>query len=636
MAENYITIENVSKSYGEKELFSSVGFGINKGQKIALVAENGSGKSTLMKIIANRETPDNGSVSFRKSIAVSYLEQHPLQTENASIIDVLFNSPTPLMKTVKRYEQALLNSTKFSDENTEKELSDAMLEMDCQNAWNYESQIKEILGKLNITDLTKNVSTLSGGEKKKVALCAVLISKSEVLLLDEPTNHLDIEMIEWLEEYLSTANQTILFVSHDRYFIDKVSTEIYELEKGQICKYEGKFDYYLEKKAQRQQQESASLAKAKNLYKKELEWIRRMPQARGTKSRARIEAFNELKETVSNVNVTKYAELTVKAQRIGGKILEINNINKSFGERKIIDDFSHIYKKGDKIGIIGKNGSGKTTLLDIITEKIKPDSGKVTLGQTIKIGYYTQNPLEEKPDTKVIDIVKKISENILLADGTSMGASQYLTHFGIPPYKQHTHYGNLSGGEKRLLNLLCILMANPNFLILDEPTNDLDIHTQMKLETFLEQYQGCLMIVSHDRHFLDRIVSQLFVFNKEGKIKEFPGNYTDYLIKEKENQKQQRLIEDKKEKPTLIKKKESRNKVKLTYKEQKEKEEIEDLLPKMEVRKKDIEKLLSSGELINESLIEITQEYQTLLEEIEQKELRWLELCSKEQDEKEE
>jgi ATP-binding cassette subfamily F protein uup len=636
MAENYITIENVSKSYGEKELFSSVGFGINKGQKIALVAENGSGKSTLMKIIANRETPDNGSVSFRKSIAVSYLEQHPLQTENASIIDVLFNSPTPLMKTVKRYEQALLNSTKFSDENTEKELSDAMLEMDCQNAWNYESQIKEILGKLNITDLTKNVSTLSGGEKKKVALCAVLISKSEVLLLDEPTNHLDIEMIEWLEEYLSTANQTILFVSHDRYFIDKVSTEIYELEKGQICKYEGKFDYYLEKKAQRQQQESASLAKAKNLYKKELEWIRRMPQARGTKSRARIEAFNELKETVSNVNVTKYAELTVKAQRIGGKILEINNINKSFGERKIIDDFSHIYKKGDKIGIIGKNGSGKTTLLDIITEKIKPDSGKLTLGQTIKIGYYTQNPLEEKPDTKVIDIVKKISENILLADGTSMGASQYLTHFGIPPYKQHTHYGNLSGGEKRLLNLLCILMANPNFLILDEPTNDLDIHTQMKLETFLEQYQGCLMIVSHDRHFLDRIVSQLFVFNKEGKIKEFPGNYTDYLIKEKENQKQQRLIEDKKEKPTLIKKKESRNKVKLTYKEQKEKEEIEDLLPKMEVRKKDIEKLLSSGELINESLIEITQEYQTLLEEIEQKEFRWLELCSKEQDEKEE
>jgi ATP-binding cassette subfamily F protein uup len=636
MAENYITIENVSKSYGEKELFSSVGFGINKGQKIALVAENGSGKSTLMKIIANRETPDNGSVSFRKSIAVSYLEQHPLQTENASIIDVLFNSPTPLMKTVKRYEQALLNSTKFSDENTEKELSDAMLEMDCQNAWNYESQIKEILGKLNITDLTKNVSTLSGGEKKKVALCAVLISKSEVLLLDEPTNHLDIEMIEWLEEYLSTANQTILFVSHDRYFIDKVSTEIYELEKGQICKYEGKFDYYLEKKAQRQQQESASLAKAKNLYKKELEWIRRMPQARGTKSRARIEAFNELKETVSNVNVIKYAELTVKAQRIGGKILEINNINKSFGERKIIDDFSHIYKKGDKIGIIGKNGSGKTTLLDIITEKIKPDSGKVTLGQTIKIGYYTQNPLEEKPDTKVIDIVKKISENILLADGTSMGASQYLTHFGIPPYKQHTHYGNLSGGEKRLLNLLCILMANPNFLILDEPTNDLDIHTQMKLETFLEQYQGCLMIVSHDRHFLDRIVSQLFVFNKEGKIKEFPGNYTDYLIKEKENQKQQRLIEDKKEKPTLIKKKESRNKVKLTYKEQKEKEEIEDLLPKMEVRKKDIEKLLSSGALINESLIEITQEYQTLLEEIEQKEFRWLELCSKEQDEKEE
>lgn len=631
MAENYITLENVTKSFGEKELFSSIGFGINKGQKIALVAENGSGKTTLLKIIANKEIADNGTVSFRKGITISYLEQHPLQAETSTIMDVLFNSSTPLMQTVKRYQQALLNSTKNADEVSEKELSEAILEMDCQNAWNYESQIKEILGKLNITDLTKNVSTLSGGEKKKVALCATLISKSEVLLLDEPTNHLDIEMIEWLEEYLNTANQSILFVSHDRYFIDKVSTDIYELDRGQICKYEGKFDYYLEKKAERQQQESVTLAKAKNLYKKELEWIRRMPQARGTKSRARIDAFNELKETISNVSVTQSAELTVKAQRIGGKILELNNINKSFGNRKIIDDFSHIYKKGDKIGIIGKNGCGKTTLLEIITEKIRPDSGKVTLGQTIKIGYYTQNPIEEKPDTKVIDIVKKISEHIQLADGTAMGASQYLTHFGIPPYKQHTHYGNLSGGEKRLLNLLCILISNPNFLILDEPTNDLDIYTQMKLETFLEQYQGCLMVVSHDRHFLDRIVSQLFVFKPEGKIKEFPGNYTDYLIKEKEENKQKKQETEKKENSFVLKKKDTKTKVKLTYKEQKEKETIEEALPILESRKEEIEQLLSSGELANESLLEKTQEYQLLLSEIEEKEFRWLELCEKEQ-----
>ncbi|MBO7276580.1 MAG: ABC-F family ATP-binding cassette domain-containing protein [Bacteroidales bacterium] len=631
MAENYITVENVSKSFGEKELFSSIGFGINKGQKIALVAENGSGKTTLLKIIANKEIADNGTVSFRKGITISYLEQHPLQAETSTIMDVLFNSSTPLMQTVKRYQQALLNSTKNADEVSEKELSEAILEMDCQNAWNYESQIKEILGKLNITDLTKNVSTLSGGEKKKVALCATLISKSEVLLLDEPTNHLDIEMIEWLEEYLNTANQSILFVSHDRYFIDKVSTDIYELDRGQICKYEGKFDYYLEKKAERQQQESVTLAKAKNLYKKELEWIRRMPQARGTKSRARIDAFNELKETISNVSVTQSAELTVKAQRIGGKILELNNINKSFGNRKIIDDFSHIYKKGDKIGIIGKNGCGKTTLLEIITEKIRQDSGKVTLGQTIKIGYYTQNPIEEKPDTKVIDIVKKISEHIQLADGTAMGASQYLTHFGIPPYKQHTHYGNLSGGEKRLLNLLCILISNPNFLILDEPTNDLDIYTQMKLETFLEQYQGCLMVVSHDRHFLDRIVSQLFVFKPEGKIKEFPGNYTDYLIKEKEENKQKKQETEKKENSFVLKKKDTKTKVKLTYKEQKEKETIEETLPILESRKEEIEQLLSSGELANESLLEKTQEYQLLLSEIEEKEFRWLELCEKEQ-----
>jgi ATP-binding cassette subfamily F protein uup len=438
-------------------------------------------------------------------------------------------------------------------------------------------------------------------------------------------------MIEWLEEYLNTANQSILFVSHDKYFIDKVSTEIYELDRGQICKYEGKFDYYLEKKAERQQQESVSLAKAKNLYKKELEWIHRMPQARGTKSRARIEVFNELKETISNVSVTQSAELTVKAQRIGGKILEINNINKAFGDKIVINDFSHIYKKGDKIGIIGKNGSGKTTLLDIITEKIKPDSGKVTLGQTIKIGYYTQNAVEEKSDTKVIDIVKKISENIQLADGTSMGASQYLTHFGIPAYKQLTHYGNLSGGEKRLLNLLCILISNPNFLILDEPTNDLDIYTQMKLETFLEQYQGCLMIVSHDRHFLDKIVSQLFVFEAEGKIREFPGNYTDYLIKEKERSKQIKQETEKKENPSVLKKKDTKTKIKLTYKEQKEKETIEEALPILEARKEEIEQMLSSGELDNESLLEKTQEYQLLLGEIEEKEFRWLELCEKEQ-----
>ena len=357
-----------------------------------------------------------------------------------------------------------------------------------------------------------------------------------------------------------------------------------------------------------------------------------MPQARGTKSRARIEAFNELKETISAPTPTQSAELTVKAQRIGGKILEINNINKSFGEKQIINDFSHIYKKGDKIGIIGKNGCGKTTFLDIITEKIKPDSGKVTLGQTIKIGYYTQNPPAEKSDTKVIDIVKKISEHILLADGTAMGASQYLTHFGIPPYKQHTHYGNLSGGEKRLLNLLCILISNPNFLILDEPTNDLDIYTQMKLETFLEQYQGCLMVVSHDRHFLDRIVSQLFVFKPEGKIKEFPGNYSDYLIKEKEENKQKKLSEEKTDKPIVTKRKDSQTKIKLTYKEQKEKESIEELLPTLEERKHTIERQLSSGELTNEELLLTTQEYQNLIEEINQKEERWLELCSKEQE----
>ena len=628
MAENYITVEQLTKSYGDKPLFNNIGFGINKGQKTALVAANGSGKSTLLKILAGKETYDEGNISFRKDIRVSYLEQQPLQNVNASIIDVLFESDVPLMQTVKRYEQALNDVQRDNSPIHQEQLNKAISEMDAHEAWNYESMVKEMLSKLNITDLQQDVASLSGGERKKVALCTVLISHSEVLLLDEPTNHLDIKMIEWLESYLSTANQTILVVSHDRYFIDKVSTDIYELDNCTINKYQGNFSYYLEKKAERQQQEIAQHAKAKNLYKKELEWIRRMPQARGTKSRSRIEAFEKLQEQVSQKVEQESLDFSVKTQRIGSKILEINNISKTYGDKTVIQDFSHTYKRGDKIGIVGTNGCGKTTLLEIITEKTKADSGKVVLGQTVQIGYYTQNTPVEKPDTKVIDIIKRSTDSIQLADGSRLSASQYLTHFGIPPQKQFTDYSLLSGGEKRLLFLLSILITNPNFLILDEPTNDLDIYTQMKLENFLDQYTGCLLVVSHDRHFLDRICSQLFVFEGNGKIKEYPFTYSSYIEQEKEKQREAQSAEKVKEssKQENQKHKTAPAKRKLSYKEQREKEEIEQLLPQLEKEKQQIEEKLNQGGMSHEELTETTSRYRELSEQIEEKEFRWLEL----------
>ena len=628
MAENYITVENLSKSYGEKPLFENIGFGINKGQKTALVATNGSGKSTLLKILAGKEPYDDGKLSFRKNISVAYLEQQPLQGVQASIMDVIFESDSPLMKTVKRYEQAVRAVQRDPSPKVQQELTNAISEMDSISAWNYESEVKEILGKLQIDDLEQSVATLSGGERKKVALCMVLLSNSEVLLLDEPTNHLDIQMIEWLENYLSKANQSLLVVSHDRYFIDAISTDIYELDNCTINKYHGNFAYYLEKKAERQQQQAAWQAKARNLYKKELEWIRRMPQARGTKSRSRIEAFEQLEQQLQQKVEQESKTFSVKSRRIGSKILEINNITKTYDDRVIIDDFSHTYKRGDKIGIVGSNGCGKTTFLEVITGKAKADRGKVTIGQTITIGYFTQNTPTEKPDTRVIDIIRRSTDSITLADGTHLSASQYLTYFGIPPQKQFTEYSLLSGGERRLLFLLEILITNPNFLILDEPTNDLDIYTQMKLENFLEDYDGCLLVVSHDRHFLDRICSQLFVFEQNGKIKEYPFSYTRYLEDKKSKQKVESQAKRSTEKTFAENKKPQRehSKRKLSYKEQRELEEIEKSLPDLEQQKAALEQQMNSGELTTEQLTEKSLLYQQILEQIDQKELRWLEL----------
>ncbi len=627
MADNYVTVEGLTKTYGEKTLFRDLSFGINKGQKTALVAANGSGKSTLLKILAGKETCDKGTLSFRKGIRVSYLEQHPLQGVNASIMDVLFDSDTPLMQTVKRYEQALYAVRTNDSPLTQRQLTDAISEMDSLNAWNYESEIKEMLGRLNITDLQQNVGTLSGGERKKVALCTVLISQSEVLLLDEPTNHLDIKMIEWLEAYLGTSNQSMLIVSHDRYFINNVCTDIYELDKDGVDKYRGSFEYYLEKKDEKRHQQESEQAKARNLYKKELEWMRRMPQARGTKSRARIEAFEQLQESLVRKTEQENRDFSVKSRRIGGKILEISNIAKSYDDKVLIKDFSHIHKRGDKIGVVGGNGCGKTTFLEIITGRLKPDSGKVSMGQTIKIGYYTQNTTQEKPGTKVIDVIRRSTDSIQLSDGTRLSASQYLNYFGIPPQKQFTDYALLSGGEKRLLNLLGTLIDNPNFLILDEPTNDLDIYTQMKLENFLEDYEGCLLVVSHDRHFLDRVCSQLFVFRQNGEIKEYPFSYTEYLEQERLERKEAESKTKSEAKPQARKPAGENKPRKLSYKEQKEKEEIENLLPELERRKAEIERQLNENNNLGlEQLNELTVLYRELSEQIDEKELRWLEL----------
>lgn len=625
MAENYLTVEHLTKTYGDKTLFDDIGFGINKGQKTALVAKNGSGKSTLLKILAGKETSDSGTVSLRKGISIGYLEQHPLQGVSASIMDVLFESPTPLMQAVRGYEEALQLLRRDDSEQNRERLTKAMSEMDACGAWDYEARIREILGRLNIRDLGQNVATLSGGERKKVALCMVLMSESEVLLLDEPTNHLDIGMIEWLEDYLSKANQSLLLVSHDRYFIDKVSTDIYELDNCSISRYQGNFAYYLEKKAEHQAMQASQAEKNRNLYRKELEWMRRMPQARGTKSRARIDAFFELEDKLSKAPEREAKAFSVKSQRIGSKILEINNISKSYDGKCIIADFSHTYKKGDKIGIVGTNGCGKTTFLDIITSRLKPDSGRVVVGQTIQIGYYTQQTPVEKPDTKAIDIIKRVSDSIALADGSRMSASQYLNHFGIAPQKQFTDYALLSGGEKRLLYLLSVLIANPNFLILDEPTNDLDIYTQMKLEAFLEDYEGCLLVVSHDRHFLDKVCSQLFVFQGSGKIKEYPFSYTDYLESEKVRKKEEQS-QTKASKPQSVKPKPQTEKRKLSYKEQREKEQIEVLLPELEKEKGELEEALSGGSLSGDELTKSSVRYKEVCDQIDQMELRWLEL----------
>ena len=629
---NYLTVEHLTKSYGEKLLFEDITFGIEKGQKTALIARNGMGKSTLLNIIAGIDIPDSGQVVVRNDISVSYLPQMEKFNENFSVMDVVFESQTPIVQAVKEYETCLTLSKTDSSSAMMQRMEKAMLDMDRLNAWDMESRAKEILSRFGIEDVLRNVNELSGGQLKKTMLAKTLIADTDLLILDEPTNHLDIEMIEWLEEYLSTSKTTLLMVTHDRFFLDKVCNDIIEIDNHNLYRYKGKYDYYLEKKAERIANENAEAEKIKQLYKRELEWVHTSPQARTSKAKARINAFETLKEEASRKVESKPTGFHVRTERLGNKILEINNLDFSYPNTPILTDFSYIFKKGEKCGVVGKNGTGKTTLLKLIAGELLPDAGKISPGLTIQFGYFSQDGLNVKGNMRVIDLVKQHADVIRMESGNYVGASQFLNYFGFKYEQQYSYYEDLSGGEKRKLHLLITLLKNPNFLILDEPTNDFDIDTLNLLEDFLDHYKGCLLIVSHDRWFMNKLVDHIFVFEGDGKVKDYYGNYTDYRIArdkelklqkraEKEHRLAQTSVEQPVEKPVSKK---------MTYKERKEFEQLEVDIEQLELEKKELVDKMNSGEGSAQDLQSWSERYEVVEVTLDEKTMRWLELSEKE------
>ena len=632
---NYLTIEKLTKSFGEKLLFEDITFGIEKGQKTALIAKNGAGKSSLLNIIAGLDTPDSGKVTLRNNITVSYLPQVETVIDNYSVMNVIFDSNSPTIKVVKEYETALLLVKKKETNENLVRFENAISEMERLHAWDLESRIKEILSRFGIDDIFKNVSELSGGQRKKTALAKTLIADTDLLILDEPTNHLDIDMIEWLEEYLATSNTTLLMVTHDRYFLDQVCNNIIELDNQQLYQYKGKYGYYLEKKAERIANETAELEKIRGLYFKELEWVHTSPQARTTKAKARINAFEKLKENAIHKVEKQLDSFHVRTERLGNKILEINNLDFSYSDKLILDDFSYTFKKREKCGIVGKNGTGKTTLLKLLVGEILPGAGKITPGLTIQFGYFAQDGLPVKGNKRVIDLVKEHAEVVHLESGNYVGVSQFLNYFGFKYEQQYTYYDDLSGGEKRKLSLLITLLKNPNFLILDEPTNDFDIDTLNLLEDFLTHYQGCILVVSHDRWFMNKLVDHLFVFEGNGKVKDFYGNYTEYrLQKQKDERKKKNVVqrtallkaEEKKEKDEMMKRVDDKMMKKLTWKEQKELTDLELEISKLEIEKDILLQQMNSGKGTMQELNEWGIDYQNISDEIDTKTTRWLEL----------
>lgn len=628
----YLSVENLSKSFGMTPLFENITFGISKGDKTALVAQNGTGKSTLLRILAGKETQDNGRVMVQNKVDIGYLEQEPELDPSFTIREFISQGNSGMIEIVQEYERAVSAQAENFNESTQEAFMKATSAMDRANAWDYEQRMEQILGRLNIHDLDQPISTLSGGERKRVALAFVLLDQPDLLLLDEPTNHLDVEMIEWLEAYLAKSNITLFMVTHDRYFLDRVCNHIIEMEDSQLYHHKGNYSYFLQKRAEREEIEKTETAKAGQLLKKELEWMRRQPKARTSKSKSRIDAFYEIKDQASQGRQESEIELNVSMKRMGGQILELETISKEFGDTVILDDFSYSFKKGEKVGIIGKNGVGKSTFLKIITGEEKPDSGDVKTGMTIEYGHYRQDGIHFDEEMRVIDVIKEVAEVIELADGNRVSASKFLEHFMFTPEMQYTPVHKLSGGEKRRLGLMMVLVKNPNFLILDEPTNDLDLPTLQKLEEFLENFGGCLIVVSHDRFFMDKLVQHYFVFEGDGVIYDHHGTYMEYRQMRVNEETEQKKKGKAKSEPRKVNKKPARKKEsdKLSFQERKEFGKLEKEIQTLEEEKSQIESTLSSGKLSPEELREESERYGELSDLIDKKTMIWLELAEKE------
>ncbi len=616
--------ENLSKRFGELMLFENISFTIFEGQKVALIAKNGTGKSTLLNILAGIDNPDSGKVTLTNGVKIGYFEQIPKLEPEHTVLEEIFNSDNEKLNTVKAFELAIAH-------NNQKEIAEISTKMDELNAWDAEVEIKQILTQLKILQLEQKINELSGGQKKRVALAKVLINKPELLILDEPTNHLDLDMIEWLEAYLEKTKSTLLMVTHDRYFLDRVCNEIIEMEDNTIYRYLGNYQYFLEKRDERIEMHQASVTKAKNLLRTEIEWMRRMPKARSHKAKFRLDSFDELKEKASQQLKNEVVNLNVKASRLGKKMVELYEVSKSFPGVKLIENFSYKFSRFEKVGIVGNNGTGKSTFLNLITNSLQPDAGRIEIGKTIKFGYYKQDGILFDKKERVIDAVNKIAEFIVFEDGSKMTASQMLNYFLFPPETQYNFIEKLSGGEQRRLYLCTVLMQNPNFLILDEPTNDLDIMTLNILEEYLKSFAGCVIIVSHDRFFMDKIVDHLFVFQGDGKIEDFPGNYTIYRNKKIEEESEKTRNQKQISKPETSKirnqeKPKKREKKKLSFNEKREFESLEKELAKLESEKKVLESSLNSGDLSHEELVQKSERFSVVKNLIDEKELRWLEL----------
>ncbi|WP_179005921.1 ABC-F family ATP-binding cassette domain-containing protein [Winogradskyella forsetii] len=616
---NYLNVENISKSFGELVLFKDLSFSIHKDQKIAFVAKNGSGKTSILNILSSKDTPDEGQIVIRKGLRLAFLDQEPDLDPNLTLEETIFASDIPTIKIIEAYENALKNP-----EDT-KGYQKAFEAMDRNNAWEFETQYQQTLSQLKLDDLSLKVNTLSGGQKKRLALAQSLLSKPDILILDEPTNHLDLEMIEWLEDYFAKTQQTLFMVTHDRYFLERVCNEIIELDQGQLYTYKGNYSYYLEKKEARIENEATEVGKAKQLFKKELEWMRRQPKARTTKSKSRIDDFSEIKSKAHKRRNDHQIQLEINMERLGSKIIEFHNVSKSFKDKTILDGFEYTFKKGERIGVIGKNGTGKSTFLNLLTQSLQPDAGKIVIGETVKIGYYTQGGIKAKPNQKVIDVIKEFGDYIPLAKGRQISAQQLLERFLFDRKKQWDFVEKLSGGEQKRLYLCTVLIQNPNVLILDEPTNDLDIVTLNVLEDFLMDFPGVLLVVSHDRYFMDKIVDHMFVFRGEGVVDDFPGNYSDFRAYDNSQTKEIEPAE-KIDNTKAVKQNEAN---KLDYNEQKEYKNLESKIRALELDKTTLEAKFLDPDLSQDEIKKLSDKLQIIMDTIEEKEMRWFELSEK-------